>query len=145
MKTEAFDTDVLVIGGGNAALCAALMAREAGSRVLLDVLLAEAGIEPEAVAMTEAAHSHTEVGLAVLQGRADAGLAVAAVAGQLGLPFVPLAQERYDLVMRRRDYFEPPVQALLAFARTLAARARAEALGGYRTDGLGIVRYNAPV
>ncbi|WP_019042681.1 FAD-dependent tricarballylate dehydrogenase TcuA [Comamonas testosteroni] len=35
MKTEAFDTDVLVIGGGNAALCAALMAREAGSRVLL--------------------------------------------------------------------------------------------------------------
>ena len=35
MKTEAFDTDVLIIGGGNAALCAALMAREAGSRVLL--------------------------------------------------------------------------------------------------------------
>ena len=35
MKTEAFDTDVLVIGGGNAALCAALMAREAGARVLL--------------------------------------------------------------------------------------------------------------
>ena len=35
MKTEAFDTDVLIIGGGNAALCAAIMAREAGSRVLL--------------------------------------------------------------------------------------------------------------
>src|ERR671926_1578475 len=28
-------TDVLVIGGGNAALCAALMAREAGASVLL--------------------------------------------------------------------------------------------------------------
>jgi tricarballylate dehydrogenase len=36
MKTEAFDTDVLVIGGGNAALCAALMAREAGSVLLLE-------------------------------------------------------------------------------------------------------------
>ncbi len=130
-----------------AARRARVMARqdEAGSQLLLLRLLAEAGLALDDLALVEGpARSETELALAVLEGRADAGLAVAAVARRLRLDFLPLARERYDLVMRRRDYFEPPVQRLLTFARSEQAAARAAALGGYDCAGLGSVVYNAP-
>ena len=51
--------------------------------------------------------------------------------------------ECFDLVMRRRDYFEPPIQSLLAFARTEPFARRAAFLGGYDLARLGTVRFNA--
>ena len=72
---------------------------------------------------------------------ADFGLGVAGAAR--GLDFLPLAWEEFDLVMRRRDYFEPPVQALLGFARGETFARRAAALGGYDIGNLGAVRLNA--
>ncbi len=118
---------------------------EAGTHLLLRHLLAEAGIAPEELAPAPGvARSQTDVGLMVLEGRADAGLAVEAVARQLRLDFLPLHRERYDLVLHRRDYFEPPCQALLAFARGEAFARRARELGGYDVSGLGTVRYNGP-
>ncbi|CAA7617046.1 Periplasmic molybdate-binding protein/domain [Candidatus Terasakiella magnetica] len=117
----------------------------AGSRVLFERLLAEAGVS-EALLTTVSApvRSETDVGLAILEGAADTGLAVASVAKSLKLGFVPLSRERFDLVIDRQAYFEPPVQALLAFARTREFAARAEALGGYDITGLGAIRWNAP-
>ena len=118
---------------------------EAGSQVLLLRLLEEAGIAPGEIDFADPpAMSETELGLAVLEGRADAGLAIEAAARQLKLDFVPLARERYDLALRRRDYFEAPVQRLLAFTRDKRFAARATALGGYEIGGVGTVRYNAP-
>ncbi len=118
---------------------------EAGSQLLFLDLLAAAGVEASQLTLLpEPARSETELALAVLEGKADAGLAVAAVARQLRLGFVPLARERYDLVLRRRDYFEPPFQKLLAFARSPALAKRAAELGGYDCSGLGSVVYNAP-
>lgn len=118
--------------------------QEAGSRVLLEHLLRQAGIAWDDIAMLDPpARSETDVGLAVQEGRADAGLAVEAVARSLRLGFVPLARERADLVLHRRDYFEPPVQRLLALARTPAFADRAAALGGYDVTGLGTVQFNA--
>jgi excisionase family DNA binding protein len=118
---------------------------EAGTSVLLALLLAREGIDPgELALLPQVARSQTDVGLAVLEGRADAGLAVEAVARQLRLAFVPLHRERYDLVVDRRAYFEPPFQALLAFARSQPFRDRAAALGGYDVSALGTVRFNGP-
>jgi excisionase family DNA binding protein len=118
---------------------------EAGSQILLAALAEQAGLAlADLTFLAEPAMSETDVALAVSEGKADAGLAVAAVARQLRLDFVPLAHERYDLVMRRRDYFEPPVQTLLACARTEAFATRAAELGGYDITGLGAVVYNGP-
>ena len=78
----------------------------------------------------------------MLEGRAGAGFAVEAVARPLKLDFLPLARERYDLLIRRRDYFEPPFQALMAFARSKAFQARAAEMGGYDLTGLGAVHLN---
>lgn len=117
---------------------------EAGSRLLLVHLLGEAGIAEESLAHAgETARGELDVGLAVLEGRADAGLAVEAVARQLKLDFVPLVEERFDLLLRRRDYFEAPFQRLIAFARSPALAQRAAQLGGYDVAELGAVRFNA--
>lgn len=118
---------------------------ESGAHLLLDHLTAKAGVSSAALAtLAHPVRTETEVGLAVLGGQADAGLAIRSVANLLRLDFVPLLWERYDLVMRRRDYFEPPLQKLLTFARTPAAAAKAEALQGYDLTGHGAVRYNGP-
>jgi len=119
--------------------------REAGSHVLLQHLMAKEGLRMADLDILEQpARNETDLGLAVLEGKADAGVAVATVARQYRLDFVPLQRERYDLLMRRRDYFEPPVQSLLAFARSEAFAGRARDLAGYDVSGLGRVVYNAP-
>ena len=118
---------------------------DAGSYLLLAHLLEQAGMAPEELNFIDStARSETDLGLAILEGRADAGLAVEAAARTLKLDFVPLAEERYDLLMRRRDYFEPPMQRLLAFARSPAFAERATQMGGYDLAGTGTVRFNGP-
>ncbi len=116
---------------------------EAGSQLLFVHLLSEAGIKLGDLTILEhRALSETDLGLAVLEGKADAGPAVAAVAHQLRLDFVALHRERYDLLLRRRDYFEEPAQRLFQFVRTPAFQTRAAEMGGYDTSGLGRVTYN---
>ncbi len=114
-----------------------------GSQGLLEALLAGTGIARDAPAWTPAiAHTHADAATMVATGAADAAFGVASAARSAGLDFLPLHEERYDLVMRRRTYFEPPVQSLLAFARTAALAEKAAALGGYDVGGLGTVRAN---
>lgn len=116
---------------------------EAGSQILFLHLLAAAGLSPDDLEIVpKPALNETDLALAVLEGKADAGLAIEAVARQHRLGFVPLHEERYDLVLARSDYFEPPVQRLLAFARGQALAARAREMGGYDVGGVGGVTYN---
>jgi putative molybdopterin biosynthesis protein len=115
----------------------------AGSQALLEALLAKAGIATEAIGWTASiAHTHADAAAMVATGAADAAFGVASAAVSAGLGFVALFDERYDLVMRRRTFFEPPVQRLLAFARSPALAEKAAALGGYDVGGLGTVRAN---
>ena len=116
---------------------------EAGSYLLLLHLLAEAGVEPATVAMLDPpARTEADVAQHVLEGRADAGLAVETVARMHRLDFIPLFRERYDLLVWRREYFEPPMQRLLAFCASASFRRRATEIGGYDLSGFGTVRYN---
>ena len=118
---------------------------EAGSQLLFVHLLADAGMRPGDIDTVEPpARNETDVGLAILEDKADAGLAIAAVAHQFRLDFLPLHRERFDLLVRRRDYFEPPFQKLRAFARSPAFQTRAKEMAGYDVSGLGRVVYNSP-
>jgi excisionase family DNA binding protein len=115
-----------------------------GSRALFEGLLAAEGVDMvDIVVAPHPALTETEVGLAILEGAADAGLAVETVARTLRLGFVPVVEERFDLVIHRQAYFEPPVQALLSFFRSSDFALKAESLGGYDLQGLGEVRWNA--
>jgi excisionase family DNA binding protein len=118
---------------------------ESGSGLLLDHLARQAGLAGRDLSFVdETARSEMDLGLAILEGRARAGVAVEAVARSLQLDFVPLQQERFDLLLGRRDYFGPAVQTLMTFARGAAFAERARRLGGYDVSGLGTVHYNAP-
>lgn len=117
----------------------------AGSRILLEHLLEKAGIDPDSLTvLQQPARSETDLGQAISEGKADVGLGVRAAAHAFRLDFVPLYQERCDLLIRRRDYFEPPVQALLAFARTPAFGVRAAEMSGYDVAATGRIVWNAP-
>ncbi len=117
----------------------------AGSQVLLEQLWGETGLAPDRLVFAAGvARTQLELGLMVLEGRAEAGLAAEAAAHSLNLDFLPLAEEQFDLLMTRRDFFEPAVQRLFAFARSAACAAKAKALAGYDLAPLGQVRWNAP-
>lgn len=116
----------------------------AGAQALLRHLLAEIGLATQDLALAEGrATGEMEVATRIADGSADCGLAIAAAARRFRLGFVPLRRERFDLALRRRDYFEPPMQALMAFTRTPAFAARAAAQGGYDVGGAGRIVYNA--
>jgi putative molybdopterin biosynthesis protein len=116
---------------------------QAGSRVLFQHLIHEAGLTIMDVDIVSyEARSETDVGMAISESKADAGLGIRAVAQQLGLNFIPLKKERYDLLIRRRDFFEGPMAQLIAFAQTDAFKARAEQMDGYDISGFGNVHFN---
>jgi excisionase family DNA binding protein len=123
----------------------ALVTRQigSGSRILLDHLLEKSSINGNNLnIIDQLARTEMEVGLAISGGKADVGMAVSSVAKQLHLDFIPLAKERFDLVIRRFDYFEPPGQKLLAFCRSAAFIDKAKEFGDYDISGLSRVIYN---
>jgi putative molybdopterin biosynthesis protein len=115
-----------------------------GSALLFSKLVADAGLALDDLQVAgQPVSSETDIAVAVREGKADVGLAIEAVAREQGLDFVPLQWERFDLVVRRVEYFEPPVQRLFAFCRTESFRDRAVSLGGYDITRCGGVVYNA--
>mgnify|MGYP006268951473 CR=1 FL=1 len=117
----------------------------AGAATLLDRLLDDAGLGAgDTVPARHVARTESDAAAMVAGGEADAALGIAAMARRYSLAFVPLTEERYDLLIDRRAYFTPPVQALVAFARTAAFADRAAALGGYDIGAAGAVRWLSP-
>lgn len=108
-----------------------------GTRVLLDRLLAQAGIPEQAVAGPDAA-SHLEVAMAIASGQADTGLAVRAAATVLGLAFTPVAWEDFDIVLSA-DALDA-AESLIAALRDAKVQAPVSALGGYDLSRSGEVR-----
>jgi putative molybdopterin biosynthesis protein len=103
-----------------------------GTRLLLDRELERQGVSGDKIPGYDTAFGrHLDVGLEVLSARADAGLAIAAVAGLLGLDHVPVRWERYDFVIRKEVFFSRGVQMLLALLHERDFLQTAESLGGY--------------
>jgi len=117
----------------------------AGSQVLFEHLIREAGLDPQALDWTRPALSESDAATAVLDGKADAAFGLAALAGQYRLGFVPLIDERYDLIVDRHAWFEGPFQAFLAFCCSDDFAERAGELAGYDVSGRFRVRANGAV
>lgn len=114
----------------------------AGTRVLLDFHLHTAGIDPATVnGYAVEAPTHLAVASAVAQGQADCGLGIQAAAQAFHLDFVPLCEERFDLVIPQAVYASSLLAPLLAILRNRQGgfAAAVEALGGYNTTQMGVV------
>jgi molybdate-binding protein len=90
----------------------------------------------------DTARTEAEAALAVLEGKADAAFGLRAMAQQLRLGFLPLVRERFDLLVDRAAWFDPPLQRLSNFCRSPAFLARAAELTGYDVRGFGTVQFN---
>ncbi len=118
---------------------------EAGSELILSALLSKEGLERSDLNIVEAIErSETDLAMAVAAGRADVGLGIEAVARQFGLGFTPFVVERFDLLVWRKAFFDPPFQKLMRFCLQESFRNRAEALGGYDCSEFGTVHFNGP-
>lgn len=118
---------------------------EAGSELVLARLLAREGMTRGDLHLVDGVErSETDLALAIAKGRADVGLGIAAMARQFDLDFVPLIEERFDLLVWRKAYFDPPLHKFLTFCRSDAFAERARTLGGYDVSGFGTVHFNGP-
>ncbi|OHB75062.1 MAG: molybdopterin biosynthesis protein [Planctomycetes bacterium RBG_16_64_10] len=96
-----------------------------GTRILIDGLLQ--GARPAGYAVQ--ARNHNAVAAAIVQGRADWGVAIQSVAQAQGLGFLPLCAEQYDFVVPRSRGARPAVVALRRLLQDPAVRARLRELG----------------
>jgi excisionase family DNA binding protein len=116
----------------------------AGAQMLLDQLLRRAGTTLKDLNRLEpACLTGPDLATAVRVGQADCGIATRAVAKSAGLDFVPLVWENFDLLMRQRSYFQPPIQALLGFLGDKRLKQRAAELTGYDWAPAGQIRFAA--
>jgi putative molybdopterin biosynthesis protein len=112
--------------------------RGAGTRVLLDYELNRRAIAPEGIrGYNQEEYTHLAVAAAVSSGRADCGLGIAAAAQALDLDFVPLFQERYDLVIPNQHAQSPLLTPLFQVLEDADFRKAVAALPGYDIAQMG--------
>ena len=103
-----------------------------GTRLLFDRKLKEAGIKCEKLkGYSTELYRHMDVGLEILAGRADAGPAIKPVASLLGLEFIPVRWERYDLLITKERFFDKGVQLFIGLLHEQAFIDLAKNLDGY--------------
>ena len=109
-----------------------------GTRVWLDAALHRAGIPPELIlGYDDARQTHSEVARAIAEGKADVGFGLQTAARAFGLGFVPLVDERYDLVIPESCAHMQAVEKLAAWLQKSAAHKAISELGGYDTQSTG--------
>lgn len=109
-----------------------------GTRLLLDGELKKRGVEGTAIKGYDAEFQrHLDVGLEVLSRRADAGPGIRAVAGLLGIDFLPIRWERFDLIIPKERFFDKGIQIFLELLHHSIFRDLVRNLQGYTLDHTG--------
>jgi putative molybdopterin biosynthesis protein len=113
-----------------------------GTRVLLDYRLKENGINAADISgYDRVAYTHMEVALEVFSGSADAGVGIYAAVRMLGLDFIPLATERFDLVIPSSVFASGTVKALREVLSSEEFKSNMERMGGYEIHDTGKIMY----
>ncbi len=119
--------------------------RGAGTRVLLDYQLEQQGLDRAAIhGYANELYTHLAVGASIASGQADVGMGIQAAATTLGLDFLPLHQERYDLVIPLEHYRSPKLGPLLEVIRSTGFQQEVLRLPGYGVDQMGKVLAELP-
>ncbi|HPG54587.1 MAG TPA: substrate-binding domain-containing protein [Smithellaceae bacterium] len=114
-----------------------------GIRLLLDYYLAKEGINSEKIkGYKNEVYTHFEVGLAIISGEANVGIASTAISKLLGLSFLPITSEYFDMIMDQSTYFQPGVQAFIETLKSGDFRSRVEKIGGYNFEDSGKILYS---
>lgn len=115
-----------------------------GTRILLDHHLKQLNIPPSSIKGYEReVYTHFEVGLSILSREADVGVATIAVARLLGLPFIPIAVENFDMILDQGTFFHKGVQAFIETLNSKGFRKRVERIRAYDFKDSGKILYSA--
>ncbi len=106
-----------------------------GTRVFLDYLLQKQGLTKEQIIGYDR-EEFTHLGVA--SGSAEVGLGIQSAAKALGLDFVPIGEERYDLAIPREYLEEPRMKAMISVIQSKAFQEDVLALGGYDVRETGV-------
>ena len=118
--------------------------RGAGTRVLLDYRLKELGMSPDSITgYDREEYTHMSVAAAVASGSADAGMGIRAAASALGLDFVSVAEERYDLCIPAEFINTPYIKRLFEVMDREEFRSAVNQLGGYDLRDCGRVMWES--
>jgi putative molybdopterin biosynthesis protein len=116
-----------------------------GTRQLFDKELAKAGVKGKSIQGYENTLTrHMDIGLAILTKKADAGPGIKPVATVLGLDFIPVCKERFDLLITKERFFDQGVQLFLSLLKGKVIKATAEEYGGYDLSMSGKMLYPEP-
>jgi putative molybdopterin biosynthesis protein len=114
-----------------------------GTRVLLDHHLKRLKVPTSKIqGYDQEVYTHFEVGLSILSKEADVGIATIAVPRLLGLPFIPITQENFDMILDQSTFFEKGIQAFIEILNSQEFRNRLERLGSYDFKNSGKVLYS---
>jgi putative molybdopterin biosynthesis protein len=114
-----------------------------GTRILLDHHLKRLKISPSRIrGYGREVYTHFEVGLSILSQEADAGICTVAVAKLLGLPFIPIARERFDMILDQETFFYKGIQAFIETLNSREFRQRVEPIGAYDFKDSGKILYS---
>lgn len=113
-----------------------------GIRILLDHHLLAADVTPEELpGYNHEVSTHMDVGLTILNGEADVGIASAAVAKLLSLDFLPLTEENFDMILYKDTFFTRGIQTLIEGMQLADFQRRVAQLGGYDFTKAGRINY----
>jgi len=116
-----------------------------GTRQLFDKELKKSGIKGETIDGYENTLSrHMDVGLQILTNKADAGPGIRPVATALGLDFIPVCWERFDLLIAKERFFDQGIQLFLSLLKGKVIAATAKEYGGYDLSYSGKMIYPEP-
>jgi excisionase family DNA binding protein len=114
-----------------------------GTRILLDHHLKRLKIPASKIQGYEKeVYTHFEVGLSVFSKESDVGIGTIAISKFLGLPFIPITKERFDMILDQSTFFEKGIQAFIEILNSQEFRNRVERLGSYDFKNSGKILYS---
>ncbi|RLA98000.1 MAG: molybdopterin biosynthesis protein, partial [Deltaproteobacteria bacterium] len=116
--------------------------RGSGTRILLDFRLSQLGISGDQIkGYNQEEFTHMGVAVNVLSGSADVGMGIFAAANALGLDFIPVVSERYDLIIPEQFWDDEKIRVVIDIIRSKDFQQRVLELGGYDVSDTGKVLY----
>jgi putative molybdopterin biosynthesis protein len=109
-----------------------------GTRILLDHTLKALSLEPDQIRGYEREeYTHMAVASAVAGGIADAGLGILSAARAMGLDFIPIAKERYDIAIPSIQFEDKKIQRMIEIIRSDEFKKMVSQMGGYDVSRTG--------
>ena len=114
-----------------------------GTRVLLDYHLKRMRIAHSDIeGYDREVYTHFEMGLAILSKEADVGIATVAISKLLGLHFIPITRESFDMILDQPTFFEKGIQAFIEILNSKEFRSQVDRLGSYDFKNSGKILFS---